>query len=405
MNRFEVVVIGGGPIGAVAARCAAEAGASTLLIERRGGTRGGSLCTGLVSPRTLPALGITESSVLRRIRGVEAHAPGGYRLNVRAEETKAVVLDRSRLEEELHRRAGDAGVTVRLRCEAVDVRAGEVSARSADGAETIAAGIIVVAIGMSAGLVHRASLPNPPRLFRAAQAILAIEPDDADVVRVYLGRKIAPLFFGWAVPAERGRTRVGLAVSPDTDPNPFLDRLLDQRFPGIAVESRSLGRIPIGPVLPPLGDGLLLVGDAAGHVKPLSGGGLYTGAIGARIAGRIAASAAASGKTHREDLGLYARACDRALGGELRFGLAARDLLESLSDEGIDDAFAALDQSDLLEFLAEAGDIDRLRRLPRELATRRALWKRLLPLLALLDRHLAVRGPENRVAAPPNESL
>jgi len=389
MSHHHVVVIGGGPIGSVAARSAAEAGARVLLIERGGAGDAGSLCTGLVSPRTLPALGVSEASVLRRIRGVEAHAPGGRRLTIRADETKAVVLDRAPLEAELRERASDAGAEIRLRCEAVGLRRGAVDVRSSAGRETISAGVVVVAAGLDSALCRAASLPRPARLFHAAQAIVESEPERGDEVRVFVGREVAPLFFAWAVPAEPGRTRVGLAAPAGTDPGPFLDRLLGRRFADAAIRERRFGRIPIGPLPQPIGDGCLLVGDAAGQVKPLSGGGLYTGAICARIGGRAAAAAALDDRVDRAMLERYAVACDRAVGGELRFGLAARDVLESLSDSGIDEAFAALDDPELLRFVAAIGDIDRLHRLPRGLASRRKLWTRLLPLLTLLDRHLA----------------
>jgi len=265
--------------------------------------------------------------------------------------------------------------------------------------------MIVVAAGLNGGLASTASLSIPSRVFVATQAVVEEEPSFPDEVRVHFGRDVAPLFFGWSVPAEPGRTRVGLAVPPELDPAPFLERLLTQHYPGISVRSRTFGRIPIGLTANPIGDGTLLVGDAAGHVKPLSGGGLYTGAICGRIAGRIAAQAALRGRTRREDLADYPLACDRAIGGEVRFGLAARDLLESLSDEGIDDVFAALDHPDLLRFLGMIGDIDKLRCLPRHVAVERTLWKRLLPLLALLDKHIAARTCGNPVATSTADSL
>jgi digeranylgeranylglycerophospholipid reductase len=405
MSEFHVVVIGGGPIGCVAARRAASAGARVLLIERRASAREPSPCTGLVSPRTLPALGASESSVLRHIHSVAAHAPNGQKIVLRATTEKAVVLDRSRLEEELRELAEEAGATIRLGCDAVDLRPGRVDVRVEGGRETIKTGMIVVATGLSNALASAASLSTPPRLFVAAQAVVEEEPSAPDEVHVHLGRDVAPLFLGWSVPAEPGQTRVGLAVAQELDPAPYLERLLTQHFPGTRIRSRTFGRIPIGTAADPIGDGTLLVGDAAGHVKPLSGGGLYTGAICGRIAGRIAARAALLGRTRREDLTEYPLACDRAIGGEIRFGLAARDLLESLSDEGVDAAFAAIDHPDLLQFLALAGDIDRLRYLPRHVAGERALWRRLLPLLTLLDKHIAARNRDKPVASPTADSI
>ena len=77
MQRFDVVVVGGGPAGAVTARVAATAGASVLVLERRTRIEEPSACAGLVSPRTLSVLGASEACVIRRLRGVTFHAPGG----------------------------------------------------------------------------------------------------------------------------------------------------------------------------------------------------------------------------------------------------------------------------------------------------------------------------------------
>ena len=400
MRRWDVVVVGGGPIGAVAARCAAEHGARVALLERSEATDPPCACTGLVSPRTLSALGSSDAAVLRRIDAVEACAPNGRTLRLRAEAPRGLVLDRGRLRAELHTRAREAGVEVLLGHEAVDLRSGHVEVRRSGALEAMQAGVIVIAAGVQTSLQEAANLPVPPRPFVGVQAIVEDEAEQPTAVRTFFGTEMAPRFFGWAVPAEEGRTRVGLAAPPGVDPSPLLDRLLDRGFEGRRILSKVGGRLPLHPLPEPYADGLLFVGDAAGQLKPLTGGGLYTGAICARIAGRVAAEAVRTGRTGADDLRRYAADCDRAIGDEVRFGLAARALLESLSDAAIDDAFAAADHPDLLQFLASCGDIDRLRQLPRRLASRRNLWKRLVPLMTLLDRHVSVAEAKAKSSSP-----
>ena len=384
-RRADVVVVGAGPIGAVAARSAALAGARTLLIERRQPTDRPSACTGLVSPRTLDALGVSDRSVLQHIRAVEAVSPGGRILRVRSDTAKAVVLDRVLLETELRTLAEADGVALQMGTEVARVETGQLRISGPEGEETIGAGVIILACGAESTIVEAAGFGAPSRTVLAAQAEIDHAPAAPDCVSVFLGASVAPRFFGWAVPTSTDRTRVGLAVPPSDRPAERLGHLLERRFPEAAVLSRAAGPIPIGPVSDPVGPGLLLVGDAAGHVKPLSGGGLYTGAICGRIAGRTAARASRAGDGRNRTLASYTDACERAIGKEIRFGLAARDLLESMSDAQIDDAFRAADHPDLLAFLGRYGDIDRLRELPRRLAKQWTLWKRLLPLLALLD--------------------
>jgi len=391
-ERLDVLVIGGGPIGAVAAWSAALGGARVTLVERRDVRAAPSACTGLVSPRTLDALGASKRSVLGTIRAVEAVSPNGHRIRVRSDVAKAFVLDRIQLEQELHGRAHRAGVTIRRRTEAVSLEPGGVLLRGPEGERTLRPAVTILATGHETALSRHASVLAPPRTFLAAQTEVEQRAEAEDQVTVYLGTDVAPGFFGWAVPIGEGRLRVGLAVRPGADPKECMDRLLRERFAKAPILTRSSGIIPIGLVREPFADRLLVVGDTAGHVKPLSGGGLYIGALCGRIAGRKAARAALSGQTGHQDLADYGIACERAVGSELRYGLAARALLEALSDREMDEALEAVDHPDLLRFLAEVGDIDRLRLIPRKLATEPSLWKRLLPLLTLLDGYLD--GPD-----------
>jgi len=400
-ERFDVAVIGAGPIGAVAARCAAECGARTVLLERRGVGTTSSACTGLVSPRTLPLLGLSDRSVLRPIRSVEAFGPSGRRVALRANETKALVLDRTRLEQDLLDLARQAGVDVRFGCDVdrvcgqgITYQACESSGRKND----LKASVTLIASGPGSSIAQRSGLPSPASVFPSAQLTVEAVPFEEDTVSVFLGSSVAPGFFAWAVPAEEGLLRVGLATADGSSPQAALHRLCAERFPGVPIVKRSGGPIAIGPVADPVRDGLLLVGDAAGHVKPLSGGGLYIGGLCARIAGRVAAEAAASCRTEASDLIEYSHRCDRAVGRELRFGLAARRLFNSLSDGQLDEALAALDQPDLLTFLAGVGDIDRLRPLPKLLLKERKLWRRLLPFLRFLEAFVSDQETESSVA-------
>lgn len=129
----------------------------------------------------------------------------------------------------------------------------------------------------------------------------------------------------------------------------------------------------------------LLVGDAAGQVKPLSGGGLYTGARCARIAGRAAALAAASGSDLTDVLATYDVTWRAELGQDLAFGQTLRNVLVASSETDLDRLFGILDDREVLRFVADVGDIDHMGRLLSELARRPALWGKLIGLLSLID--------------------
>jgi len=391
MNHYDVIVIGGGPIGAVAAREAAKAGARTLLVERRKEVKGPLACTGLVSPRTLPTLGASSESILREIRAVEGHSPDGSSLLLRADQVKGVVIDRISLEAELLAAAESAGVELLLGTEGRVEKGGVATLISDQGEERANGKVIIGADGPRSGIAAKFGLSSSAPPLLAIQVEIEATPKEKDKVDIYFGRELAPGFFAWAVPAEPDRVRAGLAIPAGTNPQPLIERFLSSHFPSSDVLSRVSGLIPSRPVSRSVDDRLILVGDAAGQVKPLTGGGLYTGGLCATIAGRVAAGASLSGRTDMAGLMEYEAEWRAAIGSEIRFGLASRDALLPLDDEGINAAFAVLNDPDLLRFIAKTGDIDRPSLLISALIHRPWLWERVLPIIGIMDEQRRAR--------------
>jgi len=380
----DVAIVGGGPIGLATARAAAGHGAQTIVFERNLEGSPPSCCTGLVSPRTLSTLGASNDSVLREIRAVRIHLPSGRQIDLRSNDVKAVVIDRKKLESELLSLAREAGVGVRFEAEAVSAEPGKLMVRSSSGIQCSTASIIVGADGPWSRVAAWFSLGQQSDFITAAQVELAHASSHSDQVDVFVGEEVAPGFFGWSVPAEDGVLRVGVGVLPPHAPAAFLNRLLAQRYPNLRIRSRSAGWIPLVPASQSATMGAILVGDSAGHVKPLSGGGLYTGGTCARIAGETAARVAVSEDGAVDLLATYPKRCLEAIGKEQAFGLSVRHHLSRLRDEGVEAAAAALDDRQLLQFLADHADIDHFHQLPDRLASEPRLWTSILRIVPLL---------------------
>jgi digeranylgeranylglycerophospholipid reductase len=387
---IDVAVVGAGPMGLTAARVAAVAGARTVVFERKAEADPPSCCTGLISARTLPELGVSSDAVLREIYAVHVHFPGGRRIAFRSSAVKAVVIDRTRLESELRLLAKEAGAELRFGVEVVGAGPGTLSVRSSESTQQLHATVVVGADGPRSRIADWLALGQPSQFVAAAQVELEEHSLD-DGVEVYIGESVAPGFFGWRVPAQEGVVRVGLAVAPPRRPGVFLERLLAERFPTARVLSRSAGWIPLSMAPKIATPGALLVGDAAGHVKPLSGGGLYTGGVCARFAGEAAAAQAASamqlgecGDQAADALNHYAQRCLEAIGKELTFGRSIRHHLSRFRDTDIESVAAVLDDSPLLQYVADHADIDRLHQLPDLLASEPRLWSTLLRILPVL---------------------
>lgn len=405
MQRFDVIVIGGGPAGAVTARVAAAAGASVLVLERRARIEEPSACAGLISPRTLSVLGASEACVIRRLRNVTFHAPGGGSLSVRATSDRALVVDRSVLEQELLARAAEAGADVRLGVTATGWRDSVVRFDSPGGEESASCAVLVGADGPESRVASWSGLGVASGGLRAIQVEIELPYQRADNVHVFVGRRVAPGFFAWSIPAQDGRFRVGLAVGTGVDPAPHLEALLAARFPEGRAVSRVAGVIPLAPGGRIAGDGVLLVGDAAAHVKPLSGGGLYFGGLCARAAGRAAAAAAATGdrlapSRHYED------ACRKLIGAETRFGATVRSIRDALDDEEWNNVLAILNAPELLALVAERIDLDHLRHMVPHVVGHPRLWRTLLRLWEVVRAHAGDASASDVLGvAPPHDEF
>lgn len=398
MERFDVVIVGGGPIGAVTAARAADLGSRVLLAEQRPAIAGPAPCTGLISPRTLTALGASTDTVLREIRGVRVTAPGGQALCLRADQAKAVVVDRTRLEQELLDRARAAGASVRMGTQVSAIADRVVTLRTPDATTQVSAEVIVGADGPGSRVAAWAGLSSTTTRILGIQAVVAAEPRKADEVDVHVGRSVAPEFFAWSVPAEPGQVRVGLGVPAGMQPAAYLKQWLGIHCPGASEITRVSGVIPVCPVPRSQAGRVLLVGDAAGQVKPWSGGGLYTGAICARIAARVAARVRSDGLA---SLAGYEASWRRAIGPELRFGEIVRRALGSIGDADIDALFAAADRPDTLRDLAVRADIDHPSRLIPHLLTNRRVWKALWALSPALRTWSAAMSRDNSGSSTP----
>jgi flavin-dependent dehydrogenase len=124
---------------------------------------------------------------------------------------------------------------------------------------------------------------------------------DPGRLHVFVDSRLAPGYIGWVVPGI-GITQVGLACLSGRRPDlpAFVDRLASVfDFGRARVESHRTGPIPVsGPVQPAANDRVMLIGDAAGHVSPLTAGGIHSALELGRIAGRAVAAHFMDGGPH-----------------------------------------------------------------------------------------------------------
>ena len=301
----DVVIVGGGPAGLIAARELATAGHDVRVLEEHDVIGAPVHCTGVLGLDAFDELGLSRRAIVGAADAARFVSPNGTTVVIDAERVRAAVVDRGIFDRDLADSAVDAGATIQTGVRVASVTRGpqSVAIRTADAASgTIEARAAILACGASYRFNRALGLGVPSVLVHSAQLEVPFPP--LDQVQVHFGRKIAPGGFAWVVPfAREGTTfaRVGLLCERDAGARfrTFADSIraaYGLREPWPAPRLRVL---PLGPAPRTWTDRVLAVGDAAGLVKPTTGGGIYYGLLTGHLAAGVLAERARRRSTRR----------------------------------------------------------------------------------------------------------
>ena len=360
-NYYDVAVIGGGPVGSQVAYQLTLRGYRVIVLEKKPDFNSSICCTGIVGQECLDVYQIPASLVYRQVNGALIHSPAGTQISVHRDVPQAAFLNRNAFNRAWAERSEKAGAVYCYQTEATKINRRaeylDIAVEKQRSQDTISARAVVLATGFQRRLIQEFGLGESRDFVMGAQT--EVVTNGADTVEIFFGRETAPGFFGWLAPLTPKRALVGL-LSRDQAPK-FLRRLITQlqEEGRIAKEESpvSIGGVPLKPLRRTYDERLLVVGTAAGQVKPLTGGGIYFGLLCADIAAGTLHRAFSSGDFSGKKLSGYERAWKKKLGRELRIGHWARRVLDSLSDPQMDAVFRKLNDSGLLHEMERTPDL------------------------------------------------
>ncbi len=336
-------------------------GYDVVVLEQKEKLGGRVCCAGIISQECVSSFAIDNSVVLRRVSSARLFSPLGRLLRLWRQETQACIVDRAAFDMAIASGAQGKGAQYVLNSPVRDIEVGDdgvrVEATRQGEGLNFEARMVVIATGFSSELVGGLGLGKVGDFVMGTQA--EVETIGIDEVEVYFGQEVAPGFFAWLVPTSPPKALVGLLSRRSS--GFYLKKLISSLLAQgkIVSDEAELSHrgISLKPLTRTYSRRLVVVGDAAGQVKPTTGGGIYYGLLCADIAANNLHRALDDDDLSARNLASYEREWKKKLGRELKICYYARKFYEHLSDRQIDRIFDIIKSNGIDKTLLKADDL------------------------------------------------
>ncbi|HOQ81029.1 MAG TPA: NAD(P)/FAD-dependent oxidoreductase [Candidatus Cloacimonadota bacterium] len=344
---YDVVVIGGGPAGAVTARYAAENGASVLILERDREVGIPVRCAEGVSVTGIsPFIEPDEQWICTMIKGASLHSPDGNFVEM-YNNGDGYVLERRIFDRALVDLACSKGATILTKADAIGFTKnndGEISGvqyrylgknYSVNCKIIIGADGIESQVGKWAGINTTIKLEDLETCVQYTVNNIKINPE---LCRFYFGREVSPGGYLWLFPKSEYSANIGIGIcgietKPNIGPLYYLNKFMEKNFPNASVSYTVGGGVPTKHGTDFVADHVMLVGDAARQVNPITGGGIVQAMIAGRICGETCTKALQANDFSKKFMSEYEKRWDKVLGANQRFMYSVKSSFIKMSDK------------------------------------------------------------------------
>lgn len=364
MDDYDVVVVGGGPAGTSTARWAARNGARVLVVEKRQEIGSPVRCGEGISRSWLDSvdLELDSRSVAREVKGAKLVSPNGtpfYLSANMAGNEVGLVLDRVFFDKLLAKNAAKAGADIMLKSSALallkeDGKVVGVKLRSFGETREVRCGCVVGADGFESQVGRWAGVDTtlaPKDVTTCLQYRLTDIQYEHEYCHFFLG-SAAPGGYVWVFPKDEETANVGIGVQLTKLKEPaevkgYLDKFIESQ-PGLRrgepLEIVSGAVSVCAPIDKTVADGVLLVGDSARQIDPITGGGISNSCRAGKVAGEVLARATEEGDFSAGFLQQYEDGWRDLLEDHLYRNWVAKEKLVTLSDETFDNLMQTLNE-------------------------------------------------------------
>ncbi len=333
----DVIIIGAGPIGAYTAFQLASRGFDVIALDKQPKPGLNIICSGVIGKTAYKRYELPGAAIQTEIDAFTIISPQGQRLEYVHPETLAYIVDRSIFDAELVELARNKGARIMFNHEVIAVEQNGPECTVTTVNRSYKSRYLIIATGVNSRLHRTIGLARPPHYLLGAQ----IETDyytRSESVQIHLGRDIAPGSFGWVIPLNNRRSRIGLLVHKDAQAK--LNHMLQTRvYPHMDRKPKectiSMKPIAYGPAPCTVNKRVASVGEAAGQVKTTTGGCISFGLLCSEILCEKLSRSLKKGDGLEE----YDLEWHSVLMPELKIGLDTRRMAEKLDDETLEKLF------------------------------------------------------------------
>ncbi|AGB02063.1 NAD(P)/FAD-dependent oxidoreductase [Methanoregula formicica] len=368
-SRYDVLVIGGGPAGALAAQTAVDKGLSACIVEKRPAIGSPVRCAEGIGKEALTEFIDPDPCwISAEMTGATIVAPDGFVMQLSSKMAGGkvgYVLDRKIFDRELVWRAADAGadVAVKSRAAAPIMENGVVKGAKIDHAgkmTSVRAEVVIAADGVESKFAKWCGIDTtvPVReIMSGVQYVMTGIDIDPESTVFYLGNEVAPEGYLWIFPKGPKSANVGIGISGKKSgeghrAKDYLDKFVKKTFPkGKTIEYIPGGVSVCRPLECTVADGLMLTGDAARVVDPLTGGGIYNAMFTGKLAAQTAADCIGKGDVSKKALMAYDKAWRTSkMGKTIDRNYHIKEYLIKQPDEKLNEIIHSVSKIDMTEF-------------------------------------------------------
>ncbi len=345
-EKYDIVVIGGGPTGSVAARFAAQNSASVLMLERDREAGIPVRCAEGVSEAGIkPFIDLDERWIAGKIEIAKLNSPNGEMAEMHNNGT-GFVLERRIFDTALCDLAVEKGTDYITKADAIDLiweneKICGVKYKYMGKIKTVKCDIVIGADGVESRVGRWAGIDTKVRLEdmdTCVQYTLSGIDVDENACEFFFGKDVSPGGYVWIFPKSKSTANIGIGIAghlaKEKGPKEYLDEFVEKHFPKAKINYTVYGGVPTAATLKEIvKDNIMLVGDAARQVNPITGGGIVQGMIAAKIAGEVAAEAVKEKKFNAKFLKKYPKLWDKKLGKTQKITFDLKEKFMTMTDE------------------------------------------------------------------------